>query len=96
MASGHNVSIRSHATIESAVLTLFTKEPRLLYAIQGVSAYHLQGGKEELLTPAGPQTLSLLMVPTSSNYADLSTFDNEDATPQDFYLHMHLVGTPFA
>ncbi|KAI0132337.1 senescence-associated protein-domain-containing protein [Xylariales sp. AK1849] len=65
-------------------------EPRLLYAIPGVSAYHLSHGKEEALTPAGPQTLSLLMVPTSSTYADPATLDPEHATPQDFYLHMHL------
>ncbi|KAI1849928.1 hypothetical protein JX265_012994 [Neoarthrinium moseri] len=65
-------------------------EPKLLYAIQGVSAYHLSHGREEALTPAGPQTLSLLMVPTSSTYADPSTLDAGNATPQDFYLHMHL------
>ncbi|KAK4155409.1 Spc98 family-domain-containing protein [Chaetomidium leptoderma] len=37
-------------------------DPKLLYAINGVSAYHIANGKEELLTPAGPQTLSLLMI----------------------------------
>ncbi|KAK9422488.1 putative Senescence domain-containing protein [Seiridium unicorne] len=94
MASGHNVSIQEHAHPTSLSLSLRLmlsgQEPRLLYAIQGVSAYHLQNGKEESLTPAGPQTLSLLMVPTSSSYADPSTFDDENGTPQDFYLHMHL------
>lgn len=64
-------------------------DPKLLYAIPGVSAYHLAYGKEELLTPAGPQTLSLLMVPTSSPYAD-PALDNQDAPPEDFYLHLHL------
>ncbi|KAI1105803.1 senescence-associated protein-domain-containing protein [Jackrogersella minutella] len=65
-------------------------DPKLLYAIQGVSAYHLAYGKEESLTPAGPQTLSLLMVPTSSPFAD-PAFDNQDgAAPEDFYLHLHL------
>ncbi|KXJ85843.1 senescence-associated protein-domain-containing protein [Microdochium bolleyi] len=69
-------------------------DPKLLYAIHGVSAYHLAYGKEESLTPAGPQTLSLLMVPTSSPFADLSSADanhsgNNDAE-EDFYLHLHL------
>ncbi|KAI0099053.1 senescence-associated protein-domain-containing protein [Nemania sp. FL0031] len=66
-------------------------DPKLLYAIQGVSAYHLAYGREESLTPGGPQTLSLLMVPTSSPFADLSTFDAQGDTPaEDFYLHLHL------
>ncbi|KAK7927769.1 SPG20 protein [Apiospora marii] len=45
------------------------------YAIQGVSAYH---------------TLSLLMVPTSSSYADPAAFDGQSQTPSDFYLHLHV------
>ncbi|KAH9887151.1 senescence-associated protein-domain-containing protein [Xylariomycetidae sp. FL2044] len=66
-------------------------DPKLLYAIQGVSAYHLAHGKEDSLTPAGPQTLSLLMVPTSSPYADPATFDPSAERPaEDFYLHLHL------
>ncbi|KAI1123765.1 senescence-associated protein-domain-containing protein [Nemania abortiva] len=66
-------------------------DPKLLYAIQGVSAYHLAYGREESLTPGGPQTLSLLMVPTSSPYADTSTFEAQgDAPAEDFYLHLHL------
>lgn len=66
-------------------------DPRLLYAISGVKAYHISNGKEEPLTPAGPQTLSLLMVPTSSAFADPS-IDPESAAnaEQDFYLHLHL------
>ncbi|KAK4192420.1 Spc97 Spc98 family [Podospora australis] len=66
-------------------------DPRLLYAINGVKAYHIANGKEEPLTPAGPQTLSLLMVPTSSVFADPS-IDAESAAnaEQDFYLHLHL------
>lgn len=56
-----------------------------------MSAYHLAYGKEESLTPAGPQTLSLLMVPTSSPYADPASFDTQDGAPaEDFYLHLHL------
>ncbi|KAI1300044.1 senescence-associated protein-domain-containing protein [Xylaria venustula] len=66
-------------------------DPKLLYAIQGVSAYHLAYGREESLTPGGPQTLSLLMVPTSSPFADPATFDAQgDAPAEDFYLHLHL------
>ncbi|KAI1754088.1 senescence-associated protein-domain-containing protein [Xylaria castorea] len=66
-------------------------DPKLLYAIQGVSAYHLAYGREESLTPGGPQTLSLLMVPTSSPFADTSTFDAQGEAPaEDFYLHLHL------
>lgn len=67
------------------------QDPKLLYAIQGVSAYHLAYGREESLTPGGPQTLSLLMVPTSSPFADPSTFDAQGDPPaEDFYLHLHL------
>ncbi|KAI8961613.1 senescence-associated protein-domain-containing protein [Daldinia sp. FL1419] len=66
-------------------------DPRLLYAIQGVSAYHLAYGKEESLTPAGPQTLSLLMVPTSSPFAEPISPDGQDGpAAEDFYLHLHL------
>ncbi|TGJ80367.1 hypothetical protein E0Z10_g8398 [Xylaria hypoxylon] len=66
-------------------------DPKLLYAIKGVSAHHLSYGREESLTPGGPQTLSLLMVPTSSPFADPSTFDAQgDAPAEDFYLHLHL------
>ncbi|KAI2781950.1 senescence-associated protein-domain-containing protein [Daldinia loculata] len=66
-------------------------DPRLLYAIQGVSAYHLAYGKEESLTPAGPQTLSLLMVPTSSPLAEPISPDGQDGpAAEDFYLHLHL------
>ncbi|KAJ3959102.1 hypothetical protein N0V92_004296 [Colletotrichum tropicale] len=61
-------------------------DPKLLYAINGVKAYHLAHGKEESLTPAGPQTLSLLMVPTSSPFSDT----NGEAPAEDFYLHLHL------
>ncbi|KAI1110889.1 senescence-associated protein-domain-containing protein [Nemania sp. NC0429] len=66
-------------------------DPKLLYAIQGVCAYHLAYGREESLTPGGPQTLSLLMVPTSSSFADPSAFDGKGEAPaEDFYLHLHL------
>ncbi|KAH8792861.1 senescence-associated protein-domain-containing protein [Hyaloscypha sp. PMI_1271] len=66
-------------------------DPKLLYAINGINAYHIENGKEECLTPAGPQTLSLLMVPTSSPVSGLSNTGPQSATPEeDFYLHLHL------
>ncbi|KAI7361431.1 hypothetical protein KC354_g8082 [Hortaea werneckii] len=66
-------------------------EPRLLYAINGIKAYHIQNGEEQSLTPSGPQTLSLLMVPTSSPFAELSsTVPQNEAPDEDFYLHLNL------
>ncbi|PBP24354.1 protein SPG20 [Diplocarpon rosae] len=66
-------------------------DPKLLYAINGINAYHLENGKEERLTPTGAQTLSLLMVPTSSPFSGLSSADPQSAAPEeDFYLHLHL------
>ncbi len=66
-------------------------DPRLLYSIGNISAYHIQDGEESPLSPSGPQTLSLLMVPTSSPFADLSSADPQSAAPEeDFYLHLHL------
>lgn len=63
----------------------------MLYAINGVKAYHLANGKEQSLTPAGPQTLSLLMVSSSSPFADSSVVDPKTApAEEDFYLHLHL------
>ncbi|RDA96143.1 hypothetical protein CP533_1791 [Ophiocordyceps camponoti-saundersi (nom. inval.)] len=52
------------------------QDPKLLYAIQGINAYRVVKGVEEPLTPNGPQTLSLLMVPSSPH--------------DDFFLHLHL------
>ncbi|KIH88909.1 SPG20 protein [Sporothrix brasiliensis 5110] len=70
-------------------------DPKLLYAITGVSAYHIANGAESSLTPAGPQTLSLLMVPTASPFADMSIDGNHpdsggQGQEEDFYLHLHL------
>ncbi|OAL54085.1 hypothetical protein IQ07DRAFT_502815 [Pyrenochaeta sp. DS3sAY3a] len=66
-------------------------DPRLLYTIGGIRAYHIQQGEETSLTPAGPQTLSLLMVPTNSPFADLSnTRPQNEAPEEDFYLHLNL------
>lgn len=66
-------------------------EPRLLYSIAGIRAYHIQQGEETSLTPSGPQTLSLLMVPTNSPFADLSNTRGQNEAPEeDFYLHLNL------
>ena len=66
-------------------------DPRLLYSIPGIKAYHIQDGQESSLTPSGPQTLSLLMVPTSSPFSDLSTTIPQNQIPdEDFYLHLNL------
>lgn len=55
--------------------------------MEGINAYHIANGSEQSLTPSGPQTLSLLMVPTSSGFADPS---GVGAGEEDFYLHLHL------
>ena len=66
-------------------------DPRLLYSVNGIQAYHIQNGEETPLTPSGPQTLSLLMVPTSSPFADLSNVTPQNEVPEeDFYLHLNL------
>ncbi|KAL2204825.1 hypothetical protein CC79DRAFT_1292991 [Sarocladium strictum] len=66
-------------------------DPKLLYAIDGINAYHLADGQEELLTPAGGQTLSLLMVPTASGFADpTAASEGTGLAAEDFYLHLHL------
>jgi spartin len=66
-------------------------EPQVLYSVNSIRAYHVQDGEEHSLTPSGPQTLSLLMVPTASPFADLSNTDPTSAAPEeDFYLHLHL------
>lgn len=66
-------------------------DPKLLYAIHNIKAYHIQDGQEQSLTPSGPQTLSLLMVPTSSPFANLSTtLPQNDLPDEDFYLHLNL------
>jgi spartin len=66
-------------------------DPRLLYTVGGIKAYHIQQGEETSLTPSGPQTLSLLMVPTNSPFADLSNTRGQNEAPEeDFYLHLNL------
>ncbi|KAM0720625.1 hypothetical protein Q7P37_004762 [Cladosporium fusiforme] len=65
-------------------------DPKLLYAINGIKAYHIQDGEEQSLTPSGPQTLSLLMVPTNSPYAEFGSTTPQNQSDQDFYLHLNL------
>merc|ERR1711881_210153 len=67
-------------------------DPRLLYSISNIRAYFLQNGEEQPLTPSGAQTMSLLMVPTNSPFADLSSTQGTDtaAPEEDFYLHLNL------
>ncbi|BCR86619.1 senescence-associated domain-containing protein [Aspergillus chevalieri] len=59
-------------------------DPRLLYSISNITAYHIQNGEETELTPSGPQNLSLLMVPTST------APQGNGPAEEDFYLHLHL------
>lgn len=61
----------------------------MLYSINNIRAFHVQDGEESDLTPSGPQTLSLLMVPTS-NTAPTSTDPAGNNSEEDFYLHLHL------
>jgi spartin len=61
-------------------------DPRLLYSIPNIKAYHIQDGEESDLNPSGPQTLSLIMVPTTGHYSESSTSKREE----DFYLHLNL------
>jgi spartin len=66
-------------------------DPRILFSVNNITAYHIQDGEESPLSVSGPQTLSLLMVPTSSPFADLSSTEPQSAAPEeDFYLHLHL------
>lgn len=99
MPSGHNVSGARDPPYKLSAPGLgganrhivLYQDPKLLYAIEGVSAYHISNGKEEPLTRGGPQTLSLLMVPTSSAFADPAHVDSLGGNPEeDFYLHLHL------
>ena len=66
-------------------------EPKLLYSVGNINAYQIQDGRETPLCPSGPQTMSLLMVPTSSPFSDLSNAEPTSTMPEeDFYLHLHL------
>ncbi|PHH86796.1 hypothetical protein CDD83_9743 [Cordyceps sp. RAO-2017] len=68
--------------------SVHNNDPKLLYAVEGIKAFRIVDGSEEPLTPAGPQTLSLLLVPTASAFADPDGAGARDDS--DFYLHLHL------
>lgn len=66
-------------------------DPRVLYSVDGIVAYHIQNGQQSALNPSGPQTMTLMMVPSSSPFADLSSTQGQNEAPEvDFYLHLHL------
>ncbi|CAL5866829.1 uncharacterized protein PFLUO_LOCUS1040 [Penicillium psychrofluorescens] len=64
-----------------------THDPRLLYSVNNIRAFHLQDGEEHELTPSGAQTLSLLMVPTNTS---TPTTSGTESPEEDFYLHLYL------
>ncbi|KAL2887128.1 hypothetical protein HOO65_050249 [Ceratocystis lukuohia] len=78
---------RSGPAFANPQILVYIQDPKLLYAISGVKAYHVANGKEECLTRTGPQTLSLLMVPTAPPYDSRSGPKSQE---EDFYLHLHL------
>jgi spartin len=59
-------------------------DPQLLYSVEKIKAYHIQDGEETDLTPSGPQTMSLLMVPVSSEKSSAQPAED------DCYLHLNL------
>lgn len=69
-----------------------THDPRLLYSVNNIRAFHIQDGEEQELTPSGPQTLSLLMVPTAASAPNPSyaTGAGTETPEEDFYLHLYL------
>jgi spartin len=75
--------------VDSSAMSSTQHDPRILYSVNNIRAFHLQNGEESELTPSGPQTLSLLMVPTASPSQDSSP--TEAGVPEeDFYLHLHM------
>lgn len=66
-------------------------QPQVLYSVNNIRAFHVQHGDEHEITTSGPQEMQLLMVPTSSPFADLSSANPSSTAPEeDFYLHLHL------
>lgn len=66
-------------------------QPQVLYTVNNIRAFFVQNGEEHEITTSGPQEMQLLMVPTSSPFADLSSANPSSAAPEeDFYLHLHL------
>lgn len=69
-----------------------THDPRLLYSVNNIRAFHIQDGEEQELTPSGPQTLSLLMVPTTTSAPTppYAAGAGTETPEEDFYLHLYL------
>jgi spartin len=69
-----------------------THDPRLLYSVNNIRAFHIQDGEEQELTPSGPQTLSLLMVPTTTSAPTppYAAGGGTETPEEDFYLHLYL------
>ncbi|OOQ87695.1 protein SPG20 [Penicillium brasilianum] len=69
-----------------------THDPRLLYSVKNIRAFHIQDGEEQELTPSGPQTLSLLMVPTATSAPTppYAAGAGTQTPEEDFYLHLYL------
>ncbi|KAJ5711824.1 hypothetical protein N7488_005980 [Penicillium malachiteum] len=68
-------------------------DPRLLYSVNNIRAFHIQDGEEQELTPSGPQTLSLLMVPTAASPSNMPPYAagaGAETPEEDFYLHLYL------
>ena len=87
--SGQFCFYSSH--IAKVTMSGASHDPRLLYSVNNIRAFHIQDGEEQELTPSGPQTLSLLMVPTATSaptppYAAGASTEPEE----DFYLHLYL------
>jgi spartin len=81
------LALRSCKPQHQLTLPPAMQDPKLLYAVEGIKAYHIANGVEHSLNPSGPQTLSLLTVPTASGFADPSGIGSGE---DDFYLHLHL------
>jgi spartin len=68
-----------------------SSEGSLLFSIAGIKAFHIQDGVEHDLNPSGPQTLSLMMVPTETHGYNTGPGDSKKAAPEiDFFLHLNL------
>lgn len=80
-------------TTNKHIMSGTTHDPRLLYSVNNIRAFHIQDGEEQELTPSGPQTLSLLMVPTPPPSASTPPYASGAGTEtpeEDFYLHLCL------
>lgn len=66
-------------------------EPHVVFSLDGVTASAIQDGRSSSLTPSGPQTMSLLLVSSSSPFADLGSARTQNEAPEeDYYLHLNL------